>query len=190
MSKRKNDEACHEANAWAKLKVDSKGLVHQIFIRQLKSDDPQLSGEEANGNGVEQLRIHQKLGFFQGRSYVYQKTVAIRIFFPVFNESTQRVPTPFGEPPAGINGLRALNLEYVRHWEGGIDKQVRDFLAQIGQLHAKAKCEEKKFCLDIAIPYEFKGGFGKCFIKLLFIPQIMRQPISVGTWTNCCPSRD
>ncbi|KAF7635416.1 hypothetical protein Mgra_00005235 [Meloidogyne graminicola] len=133
MSKRKIEDERNIKTLWEKFKLDSKGFLHDIQIKQ----------SEANEEGTE--KGNKKLfEIYQGNR----------------EEKLAVFPTPSGEPSPGINGFRSLTLEGIRDWENGIEN-ITDFISKISTLLPKGISAEEerehKLCLQIYLPFAFKG---------------------------------
>uniref|UniRef100_A0A915N8K1 Uncharacterized protein n=1 Tax=Meloidogyne javanica TaxID=6303 RepID=A0A915N8K1_MELJA len=150
MSKRKIEDDKSTQNIWEKFKLDSKGFLFDIQIKQqLKEDE----------------KSKQKL--FE----VYQGSR---------EEKLTLLPTPCGEPTPGINGFRSITLQGMRDWESGIENII-EFISKIITLSPQKGSEEEteqKLCLEIHLPFAFKGNqetnFSKNLGALLSIPTLSK----------------
>uniref|UniRef100_A0A915NZI6 Uncharacterized protein n=1 Tax=Meloidogyne floridensis TaxID=298350 RepID=A0A915NZI6_9BILA len=152
MSKRKIEDDKSTQNIWEKFKLDSKGFLFNIQIKQQIKEDE---------------KSKQKL--FE----VYQGSR---------EEKLTLLPTPSGEPTPGINGFRSITLQGMRDWENGIEN-ITEFISKIITLSppkgiSSDEEAEQKFCLEIHLPFAFKGNqeanFSKNLGALLSIPTLSK----------------
>nr|CAD2158353.1 unnamed protein product [Meloidogyne enterolobii] len=152
MSKRKIEDDKSNQNIWEKFKLDSKGYLFDIQIKQ------QLKEDEKS-----------KQKFFE----VYQGSR---------EEKLTLLPTPSGEPTPGINGFRSIALQGMRDWESGIENITEFISKIITLSPPKGISSEEeteqKLCLKIHLPFAFKGNqettFSKNLGALLSIPTLSK----------------
>ncbi|KAL7073301.1 hypothetical protein ACQ4LE_007158 [Meloidogyne hapla] len=157
MSKRKIEDDKSTQNFWEKFKIDSKGFLLDIHIKQQKEED------EKN---------KQKL--FE----IYQGSR---------EEKLTLLPTASGEPTPGINGFRSILLQGMRDWESGIENitDFISKISTLSPKGISSEEEaEHKLCLKIDLPFAFKGNqesnFAKNLSTLLSIPNLAK---SVGSFS-------